>query len=83
MVLNLHSPFPGALDGGVGGGEAPMAMMEMSCPRVFKWNVLKEMQDCDGRVQNLGRDWMSNPNERGAGLREYIYGLSTRTRLGT
>lgn len=60
-----------------------MVAMEMRCPRVAEWNVLKEMQDCDGRVQNLGRGWMDDLKEHGAGLRAYIYGLATRTRLRT
>ena len=75
MVLNLHSSSFGALDGGVGGGEALMVVMNMRCSRAAEWNVLKEMQDCAGRVQN----WMSDFKVRWAG-RAYIYNHKHKTR---
>jgi hypothetical protein len=54
MVLNLRSAFVGALGGGVGGGEAVMAVMHMRCSRVAEWNVLEDLRDCDGRDRMSG-----------------------------
>jgi len=52
--LNLHSSSFGAVDGGMGGGEALMVLIEICCPKVAECNFLKEMQDCDGSPKSRG-----------------------------
>ncbi len=74
MGLNLPRTPVRALDGGVGGGEVLMVVVEMRCARVVESssvgneteNVAREMKEC------VGREWVSDRKEHRAG-RVYIY----------